>query len=36
MAKQAQTNLGKKELNVLADCGFCESEQLYECEQEQL
>jgi len=36
MAKQAQTNLGKKELNVLADCGFSESEQLYECEQEQL
>lgn len=36
MAKQAQANLGKKELNILADCGFSESEQLYECEQEQM
>jgi len=31
MSEQAQKSLGKEELNVLADCGFSESEQLYQC-----
>ena len=33
MSEQAQQNLGKEKLNVLADCGFSESEQLYQCSQ---
>lgn len=31
MSKQAQQNMGKDRLDVLADCGFSEGEQLYEC-----
>jgi len=33
MAKQAQNNMGKEKLNVLADCGFSEAQQLYICQQ---
>jgi len=33
MAKQAQSNMGRKNLAVLADSGFSESQQLYECDQ---
>lgn len=31
MSKQAQKNMGKDQLDVLADCGFSEGDQLYEC-----
>ncbi len=36
MSGQAQKNLGREKLNVLADCGFSESEQLYQCSQADL
>jgi len=36
MSEQAQQNIGEEKLDVLADCGFSESEQLYKCSESKL